>query len=97
MLEGEIVVHLDGEELTVGPGGIAMIPRGVPHAFLVTSPRARMLCLQTPGSCQGFFFGASEPLDDSETTGPVDFDRVMASALQHGGMVALGPPPFAGR
>jgi quercetin dioxygenase-like cupin family protein len=95
MLEGEILVHLDGEELAVGPGGVAMIPRGVPHAFLVTSPTARMLCLQTPGCGQAFFFGASHPLEDSETDGPVDFDKVMASAKENGGMVPLGPPPFA--
>jgi quercetin dioxygenase-like cupin family protein len=97
MLEGEIVVHLACEERAVGPGGIAMIPRGVPHAFLVTSPTARMLCLQTPGSCQGFFFAASQLLDDSETTGPVDMDKVMTAAQQQGGMVPLGPPPFAPR
>lgn len=94
VLEGEILVHLDGAQIPVGPGGVAMVPRGVPHAFLVTSPTARVLCLQTPGSCQDFYFGASHPLEDSETSGEVDFDLVMASARQHGGMVPLGPPPF---
>lgn len=95
LLEGEILLHIDGEERSLGAGGVAMIPRGVPHAFLVTSPRARLLGMQTPGCCEDFYLGASYPLADSETSGPVDFDKVMASAEATGGMVTLGPPPFA--
>ena len=33
VLEGEILMHLDGAEHTVSAGGIASAPRGVPHAF----------------------------------------------------------------
>src|SRR5260370_19019892 len=62
MLEGEILVHIDGREQTLGSGGVAMFPRGVPHAFLVTSERARILCLETPGSTEPSYPGASEPL-----------------------------------
>jgi quercetin dioxygenase-like cupin family protein len=50
VLEGEILVHHDGDEHRVGPGGVSMVPRGVPHAFTVLSESARMLCMQTPGS-----------------------------------------------
>src|SRR5919204_730382 len=76
VLEGEILVHVDGENHAVGPRGIAVAPRGVPHAFLVTSPTARVLCLQTPGSAEAFYRGASEPAgDDTDPTGPVDFDK----------------------
>ena len=53
-----------------------MAPRGVPHAFLVTSPTARVLTLLTPGSAEGFYRGASEPADaDSDPAGPVDFGK----------------------
>src|SRR5713226_10347053 len=57
VLEGQILVHIDGEEHPVGPRGIAVAPRGMPHAFLVTSPTARVLCLQTPGSAEAFYRG----------------------------------------
>src|SRR5437899_3142147 len=50
VLEGEIVVHIDGTDHPLGPRGVAVAPRGVPHAFLVTSQTARVLTLQTPGS-----------------------------------------------
>ena len=96
VLEGELVVHIDGTDHHVGPQGFAMAPRGVPHAFLVTSPTARVLTLLTPGSAEGFYRGASEPADaDSDPAGPVDFGRVQAAAIQAGGMHVVGPPPFA--
>jgi quercetin dioxygenase-like cupin family protein len=96
VIEGEIVVHIAGEEHAVGAGGVAFAPRGVPHAFLVTSPTARLLTLQTPGSAEAFYRGASEPAGaDADPSGPVDFARVQEAAERSGGMRVLGPPPFA--
>ncbi len=98
VLEGEILVHVDGCEQKLGRGSLAMVPRGVPHAFLVTSESARLLTLETPGSSEAFYRGASEPLTPNlEATAPVDFDRVRASAARNGGIEILGPPPFAVR
>ena len=95
VLDGEILVHIDGRELTLGSGGVAMVPRGVPHAFLITSERARILFLETPGSSEAFYRGASETLTPAlEASAPVDFDRVRASAARNGGIEILGPPPF---
>src|SRR3954471_19924152 len=49
VLDGEILVHLDGEEQRIGAGGLVVAPRGVPHAFMVVSAAARLLTLHTPG------------------------------------------------
>ncbi len=97
VLEGEILMHLDGLEHRIAAGGVAVAPRGLPHAFMVTSDVARMLCLHTPGCCEAFYWNASEPItgEGSDAPGPVDFDRVRASAQQDGGIEILGPPPFA--
>jgi hypothetical protein len=76
-------------------GGFVMAPRGVPHAFLVLSDTARLLCLHTPGSCQAFYWDASEPIDTDTSSGALDFARVQASAHKNGGIEILGPPPFA--
>jgi quercetin dioxygenase-like cupin family protein len=96
VLDGEILVHIDGTEHTLGSGGIFIAPRGVPHAFLVSSPLARLLCLHTPGCCQAFYWDASEPLNATEASpGTVDFDVVRKSAQRNGGIEILGPPPFA--
>jgi quercetin dioxygenase-like cupin family protein len=57
VVQGEILMHMDGQEHHVGTGGPAVAPRGVPHAFLVLSPQARLLFLHTPGCCQAFYWG----------------------------------------
>ena len=95
VLEGEILMHVDGANHRVGAGGVAVAPRGVPHAFLVLSATAKILFLHTPGCCEAFYWGASEPLPtEGGEEGVVDFDRIRASAQAHGGIVLLGPPPF---
>jgi len=94
VLEGEIVLHIEGTESIIRPGGFALALRGVPHAFLATS-EARMLCWLTPGNCQAFFRHASEPAPGDAIDGPVDFARVQASAKEYGGVEILGPPPFS--
>ncbi|WP_411733166.1 cupin domain-containing protein [Paeniglutamicibacter sp.] len=98
VLSGEIVMHLDGLESTIGAGGLVMAPRGMPHAFKVTADATRVLCLHTPGMCQGFYWDASVPLEDGDPgSGEVDFGRVMDSARRNGGIEILGPSPFAGQ
>jgi quercetin dioxygenase-like cupin family protein len=94
VVNGEILLHLAGEEHTLTAGGLVIAPRDVPHAFLVLSETATMLSLHTPGSCQGFYFGASEPLTE-QTERVVDFDRVRQSGETNGGIDIIGPPPFA--
>lgn len=96
ILAGEIIMHMEGVEHRIGAGGLAVAPRGVPHAFMVVSESARMLCLHTPGCCEAFYWDASTPLADGDPggSGPVDFGKVQDSARRNGGIELLGPPPF---
>ena len=95
VLEGEIIMHMDGTDHRISAGGVAVAPRSVPHAFLVVSSTARLLCLHTPGCCQAFYWDASEPITNvNPASGTVDFAVVQASAKANGGIVILGPPPF---
>jgi len=93
VIEGEILLNVEGSERTVGAGGFTFAPRGCAHAFVVTSERARVLAIQTPGSGQAFYRDASEPANESGT-GPVDFDRIREVAAETGATTILGPPPF---
>jgi quercetin dioxygenase-like cupin family protein len=93
VVDGEIVVHLAGHEHRVSAGGMVIAPPEVPHAFLVLSTTATLLTLHTPGTCQAFYLGASEPMTP-DIRQVVDFDRVRASAAANGGIEILGPPPF---
>jgi quercetin dioxygenase-like cupin family protein len=95
VLVGEIIVNVDGKETRVAAGGMSFVPKGVPHAFLVVSEKARMLSLHSPAaSSQAFYRGASEPaIDDAADT--VDLARLQASAKDNPrGVELLGPPPF---
>ncbi len=95
VLEGEILMHIDGKEHRVGRHGVAFAPRGVPHAFLVISETARLLTLETPGSAETFYRAASDPATaDTDPSGPVNLDRVREAAERSGGMKVVGPPPF---
>ena len=78
----------------MGAGGFTFAPRGCAHAFLVTSERARLLCIQNPGSGQAFYRNASEPVT-ADATGPVDFDRLRGVAVETGATTIVGPPPFS--
>lgn len=93
VLEGELDVNVDGDERRVTAGALWLAPRGVPHAFTVLSPTARLLSFQTPGAAQSFYWDASEPATNDDS-GPVDFDRVRGVAAATGATTVLGPPPF---
>jgi quercetin dioxygenase-like cupin family protein len=95
LLEGEVILNVDGRETRISAGGMSFVPKGVPHAFLVVSENARLLSLHSPATTsQAFYRGASEPATDA-TAAPVDMARLQASAKANPrGIEILGPPPF---
>jgi quercetin dioxygenase-like cupin family protein len=99
VLEGEILVHVDGAEHRVGAGGVFVAPRGVPHAFLVTSETARLLCLTVPGTGWAAvqYRELCEPASPDAVPGsqPPDFAKIRAVAERSDCIEILGPPPFA--
>lgn len=96
VLDGEILVHIDGGEQRIGTGGCVMAPRGVPHAFLVTSETARVLAILTPGAAESFYRDAGEPsTSDNDAVRAADFDRLRTAAERSPSIEILGPPPFA--
>jgi quercetin dioxygenase-like cupin family protein len=98
VIDGEIRVHIDGVEQTVGRGGVASVPRGMPHAVLVTSETAIVLTIVTPGykELEMFFREVGEPATERTLppSAPLPMDRIRAAAMRHGSVVILGPPPF---
>lgn len=95
VLDGELLVHADGEEHTVGTGGLFVAPRGLPHAFLVTSETAHLLGALTPASGEEFYRAASEPLrSEADAERPADLERLRAAAEASESIELLGPPPF---
>ena len=98
VLDGEALVHLDGERRSVTAGCFISVPPGVPHAYLVTSETARTLILITPGSgaMEDFFRAAGKPAAERElpSAAPLDMERIGRAAQRTGAVAILGPPPF---
>ena len=74
----------EGTEHRVGPRGVAVAPRGVPHAFMVTSESALILVLQTPGSGEAFYRDVTEPATAETDPGrPPEWNCPRAAAERH--------------
>jgi quercetin dioxygenase-like cupin family protein len=95
VLEGELLVHVEGEEHRVGRGGLFVAPRGVPHAFMVTSETAHILGLQTPGTGERFYREAGEPARSAADASRYDWARLREVADRSDSIEILGPSPFA--
>lgn len=97
VLDGELLAHFEDGQHRVGQGGFFFAPRGVPHAFMVTSEKAHIVAFQTPASGEGFYRDASDPADsEADYSKPADFDRLRSVADRSEAIEILGPPPFDG-
>jgi quercetin dioxygenase-like cupin family protein len=96
VLEGELLLHIDGVEQTAGPGAVVWIPRGTPHAFVITSELARSLWAVTPGEAMEAFYRQAGDAATSQTLPPTEIDiaRLRTVGEGTGAMKTLGPPPF---
>lgn len=92
VLEGEIVFELDGERVTVGPGGSVWLRRGVAHAYQNFTDRdARLLIITTPGDFCNFFIEVSA----AAPPGGMPEPQVFAALDAKYGITTLGPPMLA--
>jgi quercetin dioxygenase-like cupin family protein len=96
VLEGELVVHIDGSEHSVREGAVLVVPRGTPHTFVVTSQTARILLAFTPASAvmEDFVRRASQPATDPTLTAPPPDSERYEAAAERSGLKVLGPSPF---
>jgi mannose-6-phosphate isomerase-like protein (cupin superfamily) len=88
ILEGRYRVWCDGRTYDLDPGGVAMVPKGMPHAFLCLGPGpGRMLTTVVPGGLDDFMV-------EVESHGfkiPQDMQQLMEMAVSHGHEF-IGPP-----
>jgi mannose-6-phosphate isomerase-like protein (cupin superfamily) len=74
VLEGEFDVYVGKEAFKVGTGECVFLPRFRPHAFVIRSPRLRVLALFTPAGLEEVFRGMSTPAERLELpTGAVTY------------------------
>ncbi|MFE6229361.1 MULTISPECIES: cupin domain-containing protein [unclassified Streptomyces] len=92
LLKGSALVWAGEEEHELREGGIVYLPRNTPHSYRITSERADLLMIATPGGIEGMFRHAGR---DLSTPRPDDFTiprSLLAEAADLYGGVILGPP-----
>jgi quercetin dioxygenase-like cupin family protein len=96
VLDGELRVLVGEDDHTAGPGTVAVLPRRLRHAYVVTSATARFLSLHTPGGFEQFAAEVGEPAQaltlPAEPAGPPDLAALTQAAARHG-ITILAPPP----
>ncbi|WP_234543689.1 cupin domain-containing protein [Streptomyces shenzhenensis] len=95
VLEGTLRVEVGNEVRGVGAGGLAMLPRGLAHGFVVTSPQARFLTLYTPGGGFDEFvaeIGVPLATGQDPSAGEVPDPQELTRIASFYGIQIVGPP-----
>lgn len=100
VLEGNFDVYVGMDVFTVSQGGCVFLPRSKPHAFIIRTPRLRLLTLFTPGGIEDAFRSKSVPAQTLElpaeaipySTG--DLEEVAQRMSEHGVRI-LAPEEIA--
>jgi quercetin dioxygenase-like cupin family protein len=96
VLDGELRVFAGEEEHTAGPGTVAVLPRRLRHAYVVTSATARFLTLHIPAGFERFAAEVGQPAQaltlPPGPAEPPDLASLAAAAARHH-ITILAPPP----
>jgi quercetin dioxygenase-like cupin family protein len=90
VLDGKLDVYVGNQVFQVGAGECAFLPLGRPHAFIIRSPKIRMLVLITPGGfikSLALMAAPAEKMEipsDSVTYATADLEETMKIFLKHG-------------
>ncbi len=100
VLEGAFDVYIREEAFTVESGECIFLPRFKPHAFIIRSPRLRLLTLFSPGGLEDAFRSASFPAQQLDlpkgavTYSTADLEQT-AQRLSNCGVRLLAPDEIA--
>jgi hypothetical protein len=76
VLDGEFDVYVGQAAFKVRTGECVFLPRFVPHAFVVRSPRLQLLTLFTPGGLEGAFRESSAAQNLDLPAGAITYSMV---------------------
>jgi mannose-6-phosphate isomerase-like protein (cupin superfamily) len=78
VLDGVVSVTVDGEELSVGPEGFVLVPRGTAHTFGNSGERhARLLVIHAP-AMDGYFAALHDLWNRGDAPSPDEERALMA-------------------
>jgi quercetin dioxygenase-like cupin family protein len=85
VIEGSLDVWVAGEWVEAPAGTALFLPRGVEHALLAETEKARVLSFFAPAGFERFY-------GEMATVGPLDVERLVTTAARYGCEIA-GPTP----
>ena len=94
IVTGSVRFVVAERDFTLGPGGYVLLPRDVPHTFVVEGTEDAVMCgIVSPGGSEQYFPAAGRPseTDGLAPAGPPDLDRLTAAGDLFG-IEILGPP-----
>jgi quercetin dioxygenase-like cupin family protein len=94
VLEGRMRFVVGEQRIDAGPGDIVLLPRGIPHTYVVTSERAKALVTVAPAGFEQFFADLGVPVEQGVPRPqlPPPSPEAMGQALEPYGCRLVGPP-----
>jgi mannose-6-phosphate isomerase-like protein (cupin superfamily) len=93
VVDGQARLFVGDRHIDAGPGDLVALPRGVPHAYLITSETARLVGMASPGGFESFFAELGTPVVEGEPPAAAPDPALMARTAAVHGVEILGPPP----
>ena len=93
VIDGQARLFVGDGHIDAGPGDLVALPRGVPHAYLITSETARLVGMASPGGFESFFAELGTPVVEGEPPAAAPDPAMMARTAAAHGVEVLGPPP----
>ncbi|MFJ1709136.1 cupin domain-containing protein [Kitasatospora sp. NPDC088346] len=92
LLGGEALVWVGDERHELSEGGVVYLPRNIPHSYRITSDRADLLLITTPGGIEEMFRHAGRDITTPRPDGfEISKDRLAEAAALRGNVI-VGPP-----
>jgi len=93
LLDGQVTLWVGDRVHRLRSGDTVALPRGVPHAHRVTSAKARILTIATPGGFERLFTDHGVPARPGATPPKRPDDATLAAAVVTLGVQIIAPPP----
>jgi quercetin dioxygenase-like cupin family protein len=95
VLEGQVTMFSGDDRVDLEAGDFFFVPRGVVHAYLVRSERARMLVTISPSGTEQLFVSLGVPVTGSEppTEAVMPPMPELVRLFAQYGTEIIGPPP----
>jgi quercetin dioxygenase-like cupin family protein len=90
LIKGTALVWADDQQSELTEGGIAFLPKNIPHAYRITSKKADLLVINTPAGIEGMFRETGRDRSTPRAPGFQVKPRPEVSAKY--GSIILGPP-----